>query len=594
MNRKFCILNLITLSLCVIFTFLQFTTFVDLSFFAFWLSLIFTGFLIFFGFYKLQIKKDSSIYKILRKMYEYIPFVFLAVFVLRRAGTFGTSFAYDLISVILWIAVSVVSFVTVQIYLSEKRFFKKNPEFKEAKNKEVSTAKKVVIEVFDWIDAFVQAVFTIILLNIFIFQLYEIPSESMVSEFLVGDRVLVFKTLSGPKFPMTQVGLPEMKNYERGDVVVFKNPHYPANRQRELQSFTSQLVFMLTLTGVNLNVDENGNPIADPLVKRICGVEGEQLVMLDGILYHRTPNNPEFTPVTQDEKWAEWNLNELPADLKAKIHDIPISQNVYNSLLKAEQNRREFDVASFAKECGELVEKYKSLYKKWNGAYSLSNLSMFDDPESLFLPEELTIYNMFQNNEAFAEKILNSPAGFMWFSGFMTNWLESVSNEVLNGSSLYGGDMYTDSLFRINLMTKQLFAKLLLENTQLLIEKTPKMLWGTNENRINYLNDAQLLYIYINYNDSRNMMVFPQNSDSGEPQYIPENSYFLMGDNRFNSLDMRHSYDRNLEKLMESDNFSVNYMSNLKPQLVAKKSVLGSPSLRFWPINRFGFANTKK
>ena len=115
MNRKFCILNLITLSLCVIFTFLQFTTFVDLSFFAFWLSLIFTGFLIFFGFYKLQIKKDSSIYKILRKMYEYIPFVFLAVFVLRRAGTFGTSFAYDLISVILWIAVSVVSFVTVQI-----------------------------------------------------------------------------------------------------------------------------------------------------------------------------------------------------------------------------------------------------------------------------------------------------------------------------------------------------------------------------------------------------------------------------------------------------------------------------------------------
>ena len=527
-------------------------------------------------------------------MYEYIPFVFLAVFVLRRAGTFGTSFAYDLISVILWIAVSVVSFVTVQIYLSEKRFFKKNPEFKESKNKEVSTAKKVVIEVFDWIDAFVQAVFTIILLNIFIFQLYEIPSESMVSEFLVGDRVLVFKTLSGPKFPMTQVGLPEMKNYERGDVVVFKNPHYPANRQRELQSFTSQLVFMLTLTGVNLNVDENGNPIADPLVKRICGVEGEQLVMLDGILYHRTPNNPEFIPVTQDEKWAEWNLNELPADLKAKIHDIPISQNVYNSLLKAEQNRREFDVASFAKECGELVEKYKSLYKKWNGAYSLSNLSMFDDPESLFLPEELTIYNMFQNNEAFAEKILNSPAGFMWFSGFMTNWLESVSNEVLNGSSLYGGDMYTDSLFRINLMTKQLFAKLLLENTQLLIEKTPKMLWGTNENRINYLNEAQLLYIYINYNDSRNMMVFPQNSESGEPQYIPENSYFLMGDNRFNSLDMRHSYDRNLEKLMENDNFSVNYMSNLKPQLVAKKSVLGSPSLRFWPINRFGFANTKK
>ena len=32
---------------------------------------------------------------------------------------------------------------------------------------------------------------------------------------------------------------------------------------------------MLTLTSVNLNVDEDGNPIADPLVKRVCAVEGE-------------------------------------------------------------------------------------------------------------------------------------------------------------------------------------------------------------------------------------------------------------------------------------------------------------------------------
>ena len=594
MNRKFCLMNLITLGLCVIFTFLQFTTIIDLSFTAFGLSFIFTAVLIFFGFYKLQYRKYSSVYKVVRKLYEYVPYIFLSVFILRRAGTFGTSFAFDLISVILWVATAVVSFLTVHLYLTEKTFYKKNPGLKEEKKKELSAGKKVVLEVFDWIDAFVQAVFTIILLNIFIFQLYEIPSESMVSEFLVGDRVLVFKTLSGPKFPMTQVGLPELKDYERGDVVVFKNPHYPATRQRELQSFTSQLVFMLTLTGVNLNVDEDGNPIADPLVKRVCGVEGEQLVMLDGVLYHRTEKNPKFTPVIQDKKWAEWNLNELPSSLKSKIHDIPISQNMYSNLLLAEKKRREFDIAAFAKESKIFVEKYKDLYQKRNTSYALSTLSMLDDAEHLLSEQELSIYIIFQNNEYLSERILNSPAGFMWFSGFMTNWLNYVSQDVLEGKALYGGDMYTDSLFRINLMTKQLFAKLLIENTELLLKNSPKTLWNFDEIRTSYLAEAQLLYIYMSYNDSRNMMVFPANDISGNPQYIPENSYFLMGDNRFNSLDMRHSYDRHLQKLMASDDFSVTYMSNLDPLLVEKKSILGSPSLRFWPLNRFGIANTKK
>ena len=234
------------------------------------------------------------------------------------------------------------------------------------------------------------------------------------------------------------------------------------------------------------------------------------------------------------------------------------------------------------------------MYQKWNGAYGLTNLSMFDDATTLFSESELSIYNMFQNNESFAEKILNSPNGFLWFSGFMTNLLNSVSQDVLNGNELFGGDMYTDSLFRINLMTKQLFAKLLIENTELLLKKSPKSLWNLNENRINYLTEAQLLYIYITYNDSRNMMVFPANDENGNYQYIPHNSYFLMGDNRFNSLDMRHSYDRHLEKLMKDDEFSVTYMSNLEPQLVVRKAILGSPSLRFWPLNRFGVANTKK
>jgi hypothetical protein len=45
---------------------------------------------------------------------------------------------------------------------------------------------------------------------------------------------------------------------------------------------------------------------------------------------------------------------------------------------------------------------------------------------------------------------------------------------------------------------------------------------------------------------------------------------------------------------MSADEFSIAYMTNLEPRLVSRKSILGSPSFRFWPLNRFGIANTKK
>ena len=44
-------------------------------------------------------------------------------------------------------------------------------------------------------------------------QLYEIPSESMVPTFLVKDKVFVSKIDCGPKFPLTDVGLPDFRKY---------------------------------------------------------------------------------------------------------------------------------------------------------------------------------------------------------------------------------------------------------------------------------------------------------------------------------------------------------------------------------------------
>ena len=84
------------------------------------------------------------------------------------------------------------------------------------------------------------------------------------------------------------------------------------------------------------------------------------------------------------------------------------------------------------------------------------------------------------------------------------------------------------------------------------------------------------------------MPVFPANDAEGNPQYIPDNCYLMMGDNRFNSLDMRHSYDEWLAPLSAFDAYSVTYYTNMQPQYVPRSRILGTTSYRFWPFTRRG------
>ena len=101
--------------------------------------------------------------------------------------------------------------------------------------------------------------------------------------------------------------------------------------------------------------------------------------------------------------------------------------------------------------------------------------------------------------------------------------------------------------------------------------------------------DAELLHWYIQgLLDERNMPLFPANDNAGNPQYIPDNCYFMMGDNRFNSLDLRHSYEQKEKALTSDDPLSVTYYSMMEPQYINKKYIIGKPVFRFWPLGRFG------
>ena len=560
------ITTFINLGASVLFSLLLINFSCDISLLAFPIGIAYCALTVLFSL-KMILKTDGKlIYKVI-KLTEYLPYVFFITFILRRAGKNGTPFFYDVITVILWFVIFVCSFLTSRkLYPKKNALIVKGWKTAPAERK-FKGLNKIIFEVVDWIDALVWSIFTVLIFQIFVLQLYEIPSESMVPTFLIKDRVFVSKIDCGPKFPLTDVGLPDFRKYKRGDTIVLRNPHYSLDRKSEVKTVTSQLVYMLSLMTVNLNKDENGEMKADPLVKRITGLPGEQLVMQDGVLYVRTKDSDDFIPSKIDEKFATWNLNAVHPKEKQKVQSFPLSAEEYQKMLDFEEERRQFDLNAASIRAGEIVREISK--------YEANNDLLGD-----FTTPDLWEYDLFRNVQQITANIIYKTGGLDWFEKFMTSWIENKNRN---------RDYYQQSNFTLNVMTKLTFGEMVLRYAQLLDSGVNFSSLNNDEQIKSYFQKAETLNWYIQMLlDERNMPLFPENDSNGNPQYIPENCYFMMGDNRFNSLDLRHSYEQTLKPLCNDDKMSVSYYSMMSPQYINKKYIIGKPVFRFWPLARFG------
>jgi len=148
--------------------------------------------------------------------------------------------------------------------------------------KEKQKAKNPIL---DWLEAFLWAAGVVLLINQYLFQAYQIPSGSMIDTLLINDRIFVNKLVYGPELLPGLGKLPSPIQPKRGDVIIFENPEYFSNGT--LFDIAQRIIYMLTLSLVDIDKTEDGRPKVHFLIKRAAGMGGDLIETRKGELYFR-------------------------------------------------------------------------------------------------------------------------------------------------------------------------------------------------------------------------------------------------------------------------------------------------------------------
>jgi signal peptidase I len=159
--------------------------------------------------------------------------------------------------------------------------------------------------VLDWIEAFLWAAGVVLLINQYLLQAYQIPSGSMIDTLNIGDRIFVNKIIYGPELLPGLAKIPSPVKPKRNDIIIFENPSYIS--RGPAFDIAQRIIYMLTLSLVDIDRDEAGEPKAHFLIKRAVGMGGDRFVMERGEMKIRFAGEDRWTDEREFNRGRAWN-----------------------------------------------------------------------------------------------------------------------------------------------------------------------------------------------------------------------------------------------------------------------------------------------
>ena len=266
------------------------------------------------------------------------------------------------------------------------------------RRKEKQKQKNVIL---DWVEAFLWAAGVVLLINQYLLQAYQIPSGSMMDTLLEGDRIFVNKLVYGPELLPGLVKLPGFRDARRGEVIIFENPDYES--RGTAFDIVQRILYMVTLSIVDIDRDEYGNPRAHFLIKRAVGVEGDRFRAREGETEILLPGETDWVPerAFAAAQGLDYHIRRIlpedtyslyPAAARAAARsdlDLPVDesdQDAYRSIwITADNGRTYADPFEIARLRTEYLAKAAPNDPRLQQGYAYYNLGWYV-PEGRILP----------------------------------------------------------------------------------------------------------------------------------------------------------------------------------------------------------------